>query len=223
VTVNHHPHDDLLLSYAAGSLSETWSLAVASHLSFCPECRMTLDLAETVGGILLADTADEQMSLDALDHVLARIEQPSSKAVSGDTRLGLDKRATVKTTFPRVLREYVGHDADDVPWKSIGGGAYQHLIETADKSARARLLRIEAGKPVPSHGHRGRELTLVLSGSYQDELSLFSVGDMEDVDEELVHKPIADTATDCICLVITDAPVRFKEWVPRVLQPMIGI
>jgi len=223
MTVNHHPHDDLLLSYAAGSLSETWSLAVASHLSFCPECRMTLDLAETVGGILLADTADEQMSLDALDHVLARIEQPSSKAVSGDTRLGLDKRATVKTTFPRVLREYVGHDADDVPWKSIGGGAYQHLIETADKSARARLLRIEAGKPVPSHGHRGRELTLVLSGSYQDELSLFSVGDMEDVDEELVHKPIADTATDCICLVITDAPVRFKEWVPRVLQPMIGI
>lgn len=223
MTVNHHPHDDLLLSYAAGSLSETWSLAVASHLSFCPECRMTLDLAETVGGILLADTADEQMSLDALDHVLARIEQPSSKAVSGDTRLGLDKRATVKTTFPRVLREYVGHDADDVPWKSIGGGAYQHLIETADKSARARLLRIEAGKPVPSHGHRGRELTLVLSGSYQDELSLFGAGDMEDVDEEIVHKPIADTATDCICLVITDAPIRFKEWVPRVFQPMIGI
>jgi putative transcriptional regulator len=184
---------------------------------------MTLDLAETVGGILLADTADEQMSLDALDHVLARIEQPSSKAVSGDTRLGLDKRATVKTTFPRVLREYVGHDADDVPWKSIGGGAYQHLIETADKSARARLLRIEAGKPVPSHGHRGRELTLVLSGSYQDELSLFGAGDMEDVDEEIVHKPIADTATDCICLVITDAPIRFKEWVPRVFQPMIGI
>jgi putative transcriptional regulator len=184
---------------------------------------MTLDLAETVGGILLADTADEQMSLDALDHVLARIEQPSSKAGSGDTRLGLDKRATVKTTFPRVLREYVGHDADDVPWKSIGGGAYQHLIETADKSARARLLRIEAGKPVPSHGHRGRELTLVLSGSYQDELSLFGAGDMEDVDEEIVHKPIADTATDCICLVITDAAIRFKEWVPRVFQPMIGI
>ena len=223
MTVNHHPHDDLLLSYAAGSLSESWSLAVAAHLSFCPECRMTLDLAETVGGILLADIADEQMSLDALDHVLARIEQPSSKAASGNTRLALDKRATVKTTFPRVLREYVGHEADDVPWKSIGGGAYQHLIETADKSARARLLRIEAGKPVPSHGHRGRELTLVLSGRYQDELSLFSAGDVEDVDEEIVHKPIADTATDCICLVITDAPIRFKEWVPRVFQPMIGI
>jgi putative transcriptional regulator len=46
---------------------------------------------------------------------------------------------------------------------------------------------------------------------------------MEDVDEELVHKPTAETATDCICLVITDAPIKFKEWVPRLLQPMIGI
>lgn len=223
MTVNHHPHDDLLLSYAAGSLSETWSLAVASHLSLCPECRRTLELAETIGGILFADMPDERMSLDALEHVLARIDQPSSEAAAGNTQLSLDKRAIVSTTFPHVLSEYVGHDVDDVPWKSIGNGAYQHLIETADKSARARLLRIKAGKPVPSHGHRGRELTLVLSGSYQDELSLFSAGDMEDVDEELVHKPIADTATDCICLVITDAPIKFKEWVPRLFQPMIGI
>ncbi len=223
MTVNHHPHDDLLLSYAAGSLSETWSLAVASHLSLCAECRRTIELAETIGGVLFADMPDERMSSDALDHVLAQIDQPSGEAASANTQLALDKHAAVSTTFPRVLCEYVGHDVDDVPWKSIGGEVYQHLIKTADKSARARLLRIAAGKTVPSHGHRGRELTLVLSGSYQDGLSLFSAGDMEDVDEALVHKPTADTATDCICLVITDAPIKFKEWVPRLLQPMIGI
>ena len=28
---NHHPQDDLLLSYAAGSLSESWSLAMVGY------------------------------------------------------------------------------------------------------------------------------------------------------------------------------------------------
>ena len=117
MTINHHPHDDLLLSYAAGSLSETWSLAVASHLSLCPECRRTLELAETIGGILFADMPDERMSSDALDHVLAQIDQPSGEAASANTQLALDKHAAVSTTFPRVLCEYVGHDVDDVPWR----------------------------------------------------------------------------------------------------------
>jgi putative transcriptional regulator len=33
VTISHHIGDDLLVSYAAGSLAEGWSLAVASQRS----------------------------------------------------------------------------------------------------------------------------------------------------------------------------------------------
>ena len=71
MNVSHHPHDDLLMSYAAGALSESWSLAVATHLSFCPECRASVQLAETVGGVLLADTPDQELSPNMLDKVLA--------------------------------------------------------------------------------------------------------------------------------------------------------
>ena len=39
MTTRHHIADDLLLSYAAGSLAEGWSLAVATHLALCAECR----------------------------------------------------------------------------------------------------------------------------------------------------------------------------------------
>ena len=39
MSIRHHLTDDLLLAYAAGSLNEGWSLAIATHLSLCPDCR----------------------------------------------------------------------------------------------------------------------------------------------------------------------------------------
>ena len=216
---NHHPQDDLLLSYAAGSLSESWSLAVASHLSVCSACRKTLEIAETVGGVLLEDIPDQQLSSATLESVLAQIDQPDIEAVSENSQ----PSATDGSIFPTVLQKYIGSSVENIPWKTIGAGIRQHLIETPDKGGSLRLLRIKAGKSVPNHGHQGRELTLVLSGSYHDGFSTYGAGDMQDADEEIVHKPIVDDGPDCICLVITDAPIIFKEWMPRLLQPLLAI
>ena len=216
---NHHPQDDLLLSYAAGSLSESWSLAIASHLSVCSECRKTLEIAETVGGVLLEDIPDQQLSSATLESVLAQIDQPDIEAVSENSQ----PSATDGSIFPTVLQKYIGSSVENIPWKTIGAGIRQHLIETPDEGGSLRLLRIKAGKSVPNHGHQGRELTLVLSGSYHDGFSTYGAGDMQDADEEIVHKPIVDDGPDCICLVITDAPIIFKEWMPRLLQPLLAI
>lgn len=220
---NHHPQDDLLLSYAAGSLSESWSLAVASHLSLCSECRKTLEIAETVGGVLLEDIPNQQLTSTTLESVFARIDQPYIEVASEKSQAHLKPRVGGKSIFPTVLQRYIGDSIENVPWKSIGAGIRQHLIETPDDDGSLRLLRIKAGKAVPNHGHQGRELTLVLSGSYHDGFSTYGAGDMQDVDEEIVHKPIVDEGPDCICLVITDAPIIFKEWMPRLLQPLLAI
>ena len=220
---NHHPQDDLLLSYGAGSLSESWSLAVASHLSGCSECRAMLEIAETVGGVLLEDIPDQQISSATLESVLAQIDQPNIEAAPENSQAHFQPSAKGGSIFPTVLQKYIGSSVENVPWKRIGVGIRQHLIETPDNDGSLRLLRVKAGKAIPNHGHRGRELTLVLSGSYHDGFSTFGAGDMQDVDEEVVHKPIVDDGPDCICLVITDAPIIFKEWMPRLLQPLLAI
>ena len=220
---NHHPQDDLLLSYAAGSLSESWSLAVASHLSLCSECRKTLELAETVGGVFLEDIPNQQLTSTTLESVFARIDQPDIEPTAENSKTRFKPSVDGGSIFPTVLQKYIGDSVENVPWKSIGSGIRQHLIETPDDDGSVRLLRIKAGKTVPNHGHQGRELTLVLSGSYHDGVSTYGAGDMQDVDEEIVHKPIVDDGPDCICLVITDAPIIFKEWMPRLLQPLLAI
>lgn len=218
MTVHHHPESDLVLSYAAGSLAESWSLAIAAHLSHCPACRRDMELAERVGGALLQDIAEEEIALDALDHVLAQIALTEQEALPAAAT-----HAGPRPIFPKPLRDYIGGDIDQVPWQRLGSDAFQYPIETADNEAQARLLCIKAGRPVPSHGHGGRELTLVLRGNFKDELSEFGPGDLEDVGAETVHKPVAGKGEDCVCLAVTDAPLKFKEFLPRILQPILKI
>jgi len=214
----HHPESDLLLSYAAGTLGESWSLAIATHLALCPHCRDLLAATEELGGALLAEVEPMALAPGSWQHVSARLDgRAAAPAPSPAKRADI-----VPPTFPQPLRGYIGGDVGDVPWKRIGGGAYQFLIPTAD-GGRARLLLIPAGKPVPRHGHRGRELTLVLSGCFSDHIGTFFRGDIEDGDEDLVHQPLAGEAADCICLAVTDAPLRFSSLIPRLVQPFIGI
>jgi putative transcriptional regulator len=220
IEIRHHLSDDLLSSYAAGTLAEGWSIAVASHLALCPACRARLKGFEQLGGQMI-DRLPADDSIDsAWNSVKSRIASEGGepavpvkrKAVAGDA-----------VVLPEPLRSYVGGDLADVKWKSLGRGAYHLPIKTGDNETSVRLLRIPAGKPVPEHGHGGRELTLVLSGSFTDETDTYGRGDIEDADSELVHQPIASPQADCICLAVTDAPLKFRSWIVRLVQPLLGI
>jgi putative transcriptional regulator len=125
--------------------------------------------------------------------------------------------------LPEPLRGYVGGDAPDLPWKRLGLGAYHLPIVTGGAGAAVRLLRIPAGRPVPTHSHRGLELTLVLCGAFSDETGAYARGDLQEADDTLEHQPHAAPGEDCICLAVTEAPLRFRSLAARLAQPLIGI
>ena len=85
------------------------------------------------------------------------------------------------------------------------------------------MLRFQAGTQVPAHGHGGRELTLVLCGSLHDGGAVLQRGDVAQTDETTEHQPFAGPERDCVCLAVTDAPLRFKGVLARLLQPWFGI
>ena len=107
-------------------------------------------------------------------------------------------------------------------WKSLGMGVRQDILSN-DAESSVRLLYIPGGQAVPDHSHHGLELTLVLQGSFHDETGRYGVGDLEIADDTLEHTPIADEGEPCICLAATDAPLRFRALVPRLLQPFFRI
>ena len=49
----------------------------------------------------------------------------------------------------------------------------QVSLELANDLGQAHLLKIPVGRSVPEHGHNGREMTLVLAGSFKHELGSF--------------------------------------------------
>ena len=84
-------------------------------------------------------------------------------------------------------------------------------------------MYIPAGTALPDHGHKGMELTLVLQGAFSDDDGYFARGDIEVADTHVDHTPVADISEDCICLAVTDAPLRFKGLIPRLAQPFFRI
>ncbi|SMC46467.1 ChrR family anti-sigma-E factor [Rhizobium sp. RU36D] len=223
MSVVHHLSDDLLLEYASGSLAEGWSIAVASHLALCPSCRKRLALMEQAGGEMLRSiSCDEVETDDAWSNMKARLGASDKTGMRISTPSPRAAPAT-SAVLPEPLRSYLGSDVDGLKWKPLGRGAYHIPIRVGDGETSVRLLRIPAGKPVPEHSHGGRELTLVLAGSFSDETGRFARGDIEDADETLEHQPIADEGEDCICLAVTDAPLKFRSWFVRMVQPVLGI
>ena len=219
MTITHHQSDELLLDYASGALGEAWSLAVATHLALCPQSRRMLSQIEAVAGALLESAPLEPVAASSFDSVLARLDEPEEEAIEVPAPLV----GAVPPVLPEPLRSYVGGDADGLAWRRLGLGAYHLPIMTGEDGATARLLRIPAGKPVPEHGHRGLELTLVLCGAFSDETGTYGRGDLQIADDSLDHQPHAAPGEDCICLAVTEGPLRFKSMTARLVQPWLGI
>ena len=211
-TIRHHLTDPLLIAYAAGNLPEAFGLAIATHVSMCDDCRALLCAFEAVGGAVVESCDTVAMSEGSLEAVMAR--------TSAKNRASAPTLA--RSTVPSPLSDYIGRDFSAVKWRPLGMGVRQAILKTGP-GASARLLYIPAGQAMPDHGHRGMELTLVLQGAFSDAEDRFGPGDVEIAAEDLKHTPIAVSGVPCICLAVTDAPLRFTGLIPRLLQPLFRI
>ena len=103
-------------------------------------------------------------------------------------------------------------------------GVKLHQVDLGEEhQGKLFLMHIASGKALPVHGHGGMELTLVLSGSYTDKFGTYGRGDVADLDDDAEHQPIVDQGEDCICIVASEQPARFKGVLPKIFQPFVGI
>ncbi|UWQ49229.1 ChrR family anti-sigma-E factor [Leisingera caerulea] len=208
--ITHHIPDPMIAAYASGSLPHAFSMVVASHLSYCRDCQAALGAHQAAGGALLEEAECVALEPALKSKVLAELDAPAVPDPVYDAK-GIYPGAVMQSLKGRPPR-----------WKTLGMGVKQDIL-FEDKHGSARLLFIPAGQAVPDHSHNGLELTLVLQGSFSDETGRFGVGDVEIGDEDLEHTPVADAGDPCICLAATDAPLRFKALMPRLLQPLFRI
>jgi putative transcriptional regulator len=215
MTINHHPADELLLSYAAGATDEAISLIVATHLALCPVCRRTVAKAESIGGAMLEAVAPVPLNGDALDSVLSHLDDETPLPATLKPASGSAARV------PEPLRSYIGGGFDAVQWTKITSGiAFRPIMKIGN--TRVQLIRSKAGHGVGTHTHRGEEFTLIMAGGYTDVTGHYTPGDLHSTTPDIVHRPLADEGEDCIVLAVSEAPLKFQSFAVGLLGKWFG-
>jgi putative transcriptional regulator len=215
MSISHHLDDATLMSFAAGALPAALAAAAAAHADMCPRCRREIAALERLGEAALA----------SLPPVALERPEPSPPAptAAGVRDASHHAGATADPEVPRSLGRLVGGGLDDVAWRWLGPGVWDHPLPLAG-AGKLRLLKVAPGHGIPEHGHGGAELTLVLRGAFHDETGRYARGDVADLDETVEHQPVVpQDGSDCICLIASEAPERFQGLVARQWQRVRGV
>ena len=201
--------DMMLMHYAAGALSPPESFVVAMHLALKPEARKKVSGYEALGGHMMEKEEPAPLKSDCLSTVLARIDCPpcdEAKTAKKMRDLGLPAEAQA------LIDCYCAESIGDWRRKSLGLEMVDLLLcSMPHASRRLRLMRFGPHYKAPNHSHKGREITLVLDGGYYDDTGIYQKGDIAILDDPaLKHAPQA-METGCLCLVLTEVPLRYTS------------
>lgn len=211
--VNHHPAPELLAAFSAGSLHLSHALCVSTHVERCEECKSNLLRLNSMGAALLEQQPTQPVPAQLKQDVMATLEQ-----LPADTPL---QASRTHSRIPSALRQFIPGNYDDLPWQVLSPSIRAATLCTDLNGARVEMLRIKAGAQVATHTHTGDEYTLVLEGSFSDETGIFREGDFVVRDSSHQHRPVATKDRECICLTVTDAPLRFTGFFGRLLNPFV--
>lgn len=216
----HHPSDDTLLAYAAGTLGAGPRLVVSIHLAGCPHCREVVRGFEAVGGALLEAAAPVALAPDALARLFEAIdaEEASALAPAACVPPAPAPRTPDGLRLPEALS---GHSVG--PWRRIPGRiAWARVAVAGDRRANVVLLRMPAGRAVPRHGHQGAEFTQILVGGFSDEHGSYGPGDMVEADADLEHLQRVDDDGECLCIAAVEGRLKLGG-LARLLGPIMGL
>ena len=209
--------EDIITEYATGTLSPAKHIIVACQSEIAEAVAERVAFQEEVAASFIEEADGQSLSPLFMGNVLANLPQQESANENAVPKQGL---------APKSLRHLLGHGLKELKWKSLVPGVAVHDIlgdrKTKDGD-RLYLLRAKGGMRMPDHGHNGEEWTLILTGSYRIGDKRFSRGDLHIEDETEIHSPHIDEGEDCICLVMTQGPLKMQGWLPKVVQKVVGI
>ena len=199
---NHEDFETLLMDYAAGMLNEAHNLFVSSYITVSPQARHTVRKYETAGGILMESCSPATMAANSLHNVLERLTERPTKNTEQNTV------PEEEEYWPAPIQKYVVSRR----WRYVVPGIKALDIPVTDCRSKVLLMKARPGAKLPTHEHRGKELTLVLDGIMHDENGTYQRGDVLIKTTGSVHTPVADPHTGCLSLTIIDVPVRLRKF-----------
>lgn len=222
--IQHHPDDNLLAEYSAGSLAWALSLGVATHLHFCPECRNRVASMNQIGAAMLNTCQTEAVEASAFEQLMQRIRQDAGhqQEVPGlveQPRLYKDK---MLNNLPGVVVKLLPKEKP-LRWKFVSPALRMARLQTGQDQYEVAFHRISMGGKVAEHDHKGLEVTIVLKGSFSDSDGIYTPGDFVVRQRNEVHRPTAAQNEDCLCLSVAEAPVHLTGFIGKLINPFLSV
>ena len=222
MNISHHLSDDTLQEYTASSLDPSLEVVIACHLTYCTSCRNRAEMLDATAGALLVSEQATAVKTTA-DQLMQKAASMGNDMVSSIVSNHAVTEPLV-SDVPRPLGRLLPAPLESLAWKRLAPGIKQYNLSKQHRKYGAfKLLHLAPGVVLSQHTHNDKELTLVLRGSYQDEIGRFKAGDIADLGDDVVHQPVVDTHESCIALIATQSPVQFSGVMGKLMQPFIGI
>ncbi len=231
--INHHPDLELLKQFVGGSLPASVSVVIASHVEMCQQCA---DCAEKLTD-QAAEEIFEQDRVNEPEFDQQILDQKAIAMMEAITCLEPEEIDSQKTTAPTGAESVIEAAAETVveiegqsitlpramrsislkPWTKMGKLSRARL-NLDDDNLKSSLLHIRQGGSVPCHTHKGFEITLLLQGSFDDEMGTYQKGDFIWLDAKHCHQPTSPEG--CVCLTVSSAAMQFTRGASQLLNPL---
>ena len=214
MTIAHHPGEDLLSAFAAGSLDLGQRVAIATHLMACASCRDWVRAMEQVGGALMADITPSALAEGALAQTLARLGEPAPPAAPVRPLC-----EDAPGNLPRFVRAY-----EFGPWRRIAPRIDMRRIRLPEPGpTRLFLLKGAGGTKLIKHTHTGLEMTCVLTGAFRHDGERYGPGDFDFGDPDVTHAPRIEDGEECVSLFAIQGELKWRGLIGRLIQPFVRL
>ncbi|MDG1732519.1 MAG: ChrR family anti-sigma-E factor [Thalassotalea sp.] len=216
--IKHHPNTELLSGHVNGQLPASLSAAIAMHNELCPQCARTVNNMTEEQAELSFEQSPGEATND-IDFNAIDIEQMIA-AITSDESIELLAEDVPMTVTVKGQDYKIPRAIQHMPmgkWNSFGK-ITRARMDLNEGDIHTSLLQIAPGGSVPEHTHKGFELTLLLQGSFKDEMGTYVAGDFIMLDGEHQHTP--ETTDGCLCFTVADGAQHFTQGINKLLNPI---
>ena len=237
--IKKHPTQAVLRDFIQGDLDASVAIIVSSHIEMCEQCQKEVNQLTEIA----AEKAFEQDIMDSFDTCTHQAFDSSLSESMIDEIMSLpldesiieesnqsqemyaDTKLTQSTHNQKVISHKNGHlplpralsSLDAAPWQGVGKVS-RARFQFDDNERRLSLLKIDKGGQIPQHTHTGIEITLLLEGSFEDDMGTYQKGDFIWLDKQNTHSPI--TQEGCICLTLVSDALHFTQGLSKLLNTL---
>lgn len=214
--MNYHPDIELLLQYSNGRLNPALSIGVGVHQQHCTDCQQRISEIESVSGDNLECESDTELSFDGFDRLMNDIEAKGSPLPENIVTSSYPGLAVAQYDV-ELVDKLMAKDFSQIKWKKLTSKIMESEIDIDVPDYTIKLMKLSAGAKIPKHRHRGNEFTVILQGNFKDHSGNYQQGEFVTKGTKDEHQPVAGS-DGCICLAITDAPLKFSGFLGPVIN-----